>query len=185
MKRGLILLLALISACNAPAASVPTGAPSTAEPTAALTGTPASPPATAVSTVAATIISTVAATAVPTQPTSTTGVHDCGQLTMLGPNPPSEATALDSENCFRQAFEQCTPASLTVTIRGVDAGTSHVFTTAKAANGCAVSDTFQSYIVPLRTPTPLTVQCTSVTTRNGALVISGCNGEEDIVIPAR
>ncbi len=170
MKRFLVLVVLLLSACNAQAAA-PTSAPTSLPPTVAPTSAPVASSPTAVPQSTA-------------QPTGATGARDCGQIIMLGPNPPREATALDSENCFRQAFEQCTAATLTVSIRGVDAGTTHTFTTSKTASGCSVSDTMQSYVIPLRTPTPTTIQCTGVTTQNGALVIKGCGGGEDIVIPA-
>ncbi len=180
MKRLLVLIALLLSACNAQAAALPTSAPTSVPPTVA----PTSAPVITLTVVPPTAVPAATATSESTQPTPATAGRDCGQITMLGPNPPRESTALDSENCFRQAFEQCTPATLTVAIRGVDAGTTHTFTTAKAASGCTVSDITQSYVIPLRTPTPTTVQCTGVTTRNGALVIRGCGGGEDIVIPA-
>ncbi len=179
MKRLLVLVVLLLSACNAQSASL-SSAPPTLPPTAMPTSVVSAPTAVPHPTAAP----SAAATDQSAQPTAATGTRDCGQITMLGPNPPRESTALDSENCFRQAFEQCSPASLTVAIRGVDAGTTHTFTTAKTASGCTVSDTTQSYVIPLRTPTPATVQCTGVTTQNGALVIKGCGGGEDIVIPA-
>ncbi len=174
MKRTLILLVLVLSACTTPAAAPPTSVPAIPPTVAAPTSAPTIPPPTVPPTSAP----------VTSSPTAATGVHDCGQISMLGPNPPRDPTALDAENCFRQAYEQCTPASLTVAIRGVDAGTTHMFTTAKTASGCSVSDTFSSYVVPLKTPTPATVQCTGITTKNGALVISGCGGGQDIVIPA-
>ncbi|MGB8644934.1 MAG: hypothetical protein WCF84_06835 [Anaerolineae bacterium] len=194
MKHSLTCLLStcfivlFISACTAPAAA-PTPAP--AIPVATGTATvavPNIPTATVPPTVAPVVPTTaILPTAVPAAPTITsasTSARDCRQITMLGPNPPNSPNALDAENCFRQSFESCASATLTVSIRGVDAGTTHVFTIVKSAGGCRVSDTLQSYVIPLRTPSPSTVQCTGVVTRNGGLVITGCGDEGDILIPA-
>ncbi len=186
-----VLLLALaLSACTTPAAqptpvpavpgSTDTPAPTTVRPTETVPPT-GSPPA----GVRATETSAPPATPAPSASANpSAGTLNCGELTMLGPNPPNSPNALQAENCFQQAFQACTPATLTVSIRGVDAGTTHIFTIEKSGSTCRVSDTTASYVVPMRTPSPVTIQCTAVTTLNRGLVITGCAGQGDIVIPA-
>jgi hypothetical protein len=67
---------------------------------------------------------------------------DCGQVSVLGP-PGSAAGGRGSqaaEDCFYQAYQQCTPATLEVSISGVDAGIRHTFSLQSSGGSCGGSD---------------------------------------------
>ncbi len=204
--RSLLLLSILMSfglgACSAqaaippgtavpsPSASSPTPLAPTAEPTVVPSAAPSLVPsatAAATSTMAPTAGTGATPAGMPS-PTSlaspVSGAQNCGQVSMLGPNPPRDSTALTSEQCFWQAFQQCQIATLTVTMRGVDAGTTHLFTIQKSNGACRVTDAVQSYVIPLRTPSVQTFACADLVQQNGGLLVKGCGQAGDISVPA-
>ncbi len=190
--RSLTLFVACLflslAACSAQASvAIPTGAP-----------LPASSPTSALApTVEPTLVSTIAPAAESPTPAATveaatpyatgtraSGAQDCGQVTMLGPNPPRDATALQSEQCFWQAFQQCRAVALTVVVRGVDAGTTHRFTLNKTGSACGITDAVSSYVVPLRTPSAQSITCANLTQKEGGLLFMACGDRGDIFVPA-
>ncbi len=207
----LALVFLLLAGCTAPPAGAPTA---TSVPTAILQPTIAQSTATAAPTVVPTVTApateTVAPTFVPmtvTQPAGTTVPtlastaapsttveipkstpaavgQDCGMIQMLGPNPPRDQTALQSEQCFWQAYQQCTVATLTVAMRGVDAGTIHQFTLSKSGSGCTITDTAQPYVVPHPTPAATRYTCASLKQQADGLLFTACGDEGDITVPA-
>lgn len=109
---------------------------------------------------------------------------NCGQIRMLGSNPPIDRAALDAENCFFQAYQDCRVAELTVTMAGVDAGTMHRFSIAKSGSQCRLTDTVSRYVVPRPTPAPEVLTCRGLIRRDGGLVVQGCGTVGDVVVPA-
>ncbi len=181
------LALVVLAGCSGSAAtptSVLVGVtPSNSAPP---TGTAAATSAPPTATGAATLPATAAPSATPGKPKSTpvAAGQDCGTITMLGPNPPQDANALQSEQCFWQAYQQCTVATLTVTMRGVDAGMTHQFTLDKTGGSCTIVDTLQSYVVPIRTPSANKLTCASLVQQNGGLLFKSCGDQGDIAVPA-
>jgi hypothetical protein len=114
-----------------------------------------------------------------------TGAADCGRVSVLGPSgaSPTNSDAQANEDCFFQAYQSCTPATLEVTFSGVDAGTRHSFSLAGSAGSCSISDMQQHFVVP-RPPQPgTTVTCSSLRRgSNGGLLFSNCGGS-DIAVP--
>jgi len=114
-------------------------------------------------------------------PPPTTGA-DCGQVTVLNrrittPNPNQ------AESCFYQAYLQCSPAMLLVSINGVDAGIRHQFSLSGSAGNCTVSDNQQHFVIP-RPPQPGTsVNCSGlIQTPDGGLLFQSCGGD-DVAVP--
>ncbi len=173
----------MLAACSAQAsASIPTETPTfTLSPTSVLA--PTAEPAVIPSITPGAVSPTAAPTTIATA-TLASGSLDCGQVMMLGPNPPRDATALQSEQCFWQAFQQCRAAVLSVVIRGVDAGTTHRFTIQKAGSACGLNDTVQTSVIPLRTPAVQSLTCANFTQKDGGLLFTACGDRGDIFVPA-
>ncbi len=115
--------------------------------------------------------------------TETVTGKSCGDILMLGANPPREASALDAENCFYQAYQVCSAATLTVTISGVDAGTINQFGLRKNGDQCQVTDVVTRYVAPRPTPAPMLVTCSELTQQEGGFLFKAC-GKEDVFVPA-
>jgi hypothetical protein len=109
--------------------------------------------------------------------------QDCGQVNVLGGQVTSSGSA-GIESCFYQAVMSCTPATLEVSISGVDAGIKHTFGLIYSGGFCAIQDSQQHFVVP-RPPGPTTTTvCTGLTqTSGGGLDFMDCGGT-DIQVPA-
>jgi len=110
---------------------------------------------------------------------------DCGQVSVLGP-PGSTATNSGSqaaEDCFYQAYQQCTPVTLEVSISAVDAGIRHTFTLQGSGGSCTITDAQQHFVVP-RPPQPaVTTTCGGLSrATDGGLLVLSCDGN-DVVVP--
>lgn len=112
--------------------------------------------------------------------------QDCGSINVTGPTGlQSPGQAQQDENCFYQAYQHCTPATLGATFMGVDAGSVDKFATAPAASGCAVKATVTHYIVPSNnTPTPQVYTCASLTQSSNGLTLT-CESLGTITIPSQ
>jgi hypothetical protein len=120
---------------------------------------------------------------VPPAPASSGSVQDCGQVSILGGHVTSTGTQT-AENCFYQAYQQCLPAMLRVSISGVDAGTRHSFSLASSGNTCVITDSAQNFVVPRPPLPPTTSTCSGLTqTPDGGLLFSSCGGE-DVAVPS-
>jgi hypothetical protein len=108
----------------------------------------------------------------------------CGDIRMLGPNPPRDKSARLAEDCFFHAFQQCRAATLTVTISGVDAGTIHQFTLEKTGNQCRIVDSVVRYVLPRPTQVPQAATCADLIRQNNGLLFKGCGDQGDILVPA-
>jgi hypothetical protein len=113
------------------------------------------------------------------------GAADCGRVSVLGPSgaSPTNSDAQANEDCFFQAYQSCTPATLEASFSGVDAGTRHTFSLQGSAGSCSISDMQQHFVVP-RPPLPgTTVTCSSLSRgSDGGLLFSNCGGS-DISVP--
>jgi hypothetical protein len=118
---------------------------------------------------------------------STTGGQaqgqSCGEISLLGPNPPTDPAVGTAATCFFQAFQSGQPASLKVTVAGVDAGIVHQLTLTKQGNGLVIQDNAAHYVAP-RPPSDGQVSvCQGVTLQADGLLIKGCGDQGDILIP--
>lgn len=107
----------------------------------------------------------------------------CGEIHMLGPNPPRDPGAQLTEDCFFQAALTCRAATLTVTMSGVDAGTIHNFAIESGGGPCKIVDNVVKYVVPRPTPPPVPSTCLGLARQNGGLLFKACGEEGDILVP--
>ncbi len=185
-----VVLLLLVTACSpvSPAAQ-PTQIPPTPTPiTVSITPSPTpssiptniQPSPVPTNTPENRLVST--ATSIPPQSTPVVQGEDCGKIQMLGPNPPTDPSALQSENCFWQAFQECRGATLTVIQQRVDSGTSSIFTIQKI-DQCTISDTEQTYFVPRPPQNAKTYTCAGLSRKEGGLLFQSCGTAGDIFVP--
>jgi hypothetical protein len=108
--------------------------------------------------------------------------QDCGEVDVLGGHVASSGAA-GIESCFYQAYQSCTPATLEVSISGVDAGVKHTFGLISGGGFCAIQDSQQHFVVP-RPPGPATTTvCAGLTqTADGGLLFANCGGT-DVQVP--
>ena len=108
----------------------------------------------------------------------------CGEVhTLNGHFIESEASVRQAENCFWQAFQQCSAASLTFQQSGIDAGVIHTFIIVNNTGKCSISDVTQHYIAPNPTQAGQTYTCTSLARQADGLHFLNCGTEGNIVVP--
>src|SRR5258708_27672939 len=88
-----------------------------------------------------------------------------------------------AENCFWQAFQQCSAASLTFQASGTDAGVIHTFTIVNNNGKCSISDATQHYIAPNPTQPGPAYTCTSLTRQADGLHFLNSHDEGNIIVP--
>jgi hypothetical protein len=115
---------------------------------------------------------------------ATPSAQDCGEVDILGGHVTSSG-APGIENCFYHSYQGCNPATLEVSVSGVDAGIRHTFGLLFSGGFCAISDAQQHFVVP-RPPQPaINTVCTGLSqTPDGGLLFSNCGGS-DVMVPAQ
>lgn len=109
---------------------------------------------------------------------------NCGQVHVAGPGLQNPTQAQQNANCFYQAYQHCSAATLEASFMGIDTGADHKLVTIASGNGCAVQDTMTRYQVPsAATPTPQVYTCTSVKQTATALVLDNCGDLGTVSIP--
>jgi hypothetical protein len=112
-------------------------------------------------------------------------VQNCGQLHSLnGHFLEAGDKVKQSESCFLQAFQQCSAATLTFQVSGVDAGVIHTFTTQNTSGTCSISDQTQHYVAPNPPQAGTAYICTGLTQQADGLHFSGCGDEGIVLVPA-
>jgi len=91
--------------------------------------------------------------------------------------------AQQAENCFWQAFQTCSAASLTFETSGIDAGVIHTFTTVNTNGKCTISDATQHYIAPNPTQPGPAYTCSSLARQADGLHFLNCGAGGNIVVP--
>jgi len=110
--------------------------------------------------------------------------QNCGEVhTLNGQFSESGGTVRQTENCFWQAFQQCSAATLTFEASGIDAGVIHTFTTVNNNGKCSISDATQHYIAPNPAQPGKTYSCTGLTQQADGLHFLNCGDEGNIVVP--
>lgn len=111
--------------------------------------------------------------------------QQCGTINRGGPLAATAAPGGDQRalDCFWHANTACAPATLVYTFSGVDATTTHTFTIAKGASGCAVSDQVHTWI-NTRTRDYGAVTCSGIRQVGSGLEIDGCGSFGDVTISA-
>ncbi|GEM_PF-5052363 len=113
-------------------------------------------------------------------------VTSCGHVQIGGPNKAvlNGPAVAQAESCFQQAFQQCAPATLSVTWMSIDTGVIRTFAVAPSGDHCSVTDLMQPYFVPPHPAQTATFTCASVAQKPGGLLISGCGADGDLLLPA-
>lgn len=112
--------------------------------------------------------------------------QDCGSVN-VAPNGSIRGDPQPPENCFLSAFTRCQAARLTYNYSGIDFARTHQLQVVPATGGCLVKDRpSSSYAVPrlnVSFNAPPVYDCKSVQLVADGLAVTGCKGEDDLVIP--
>jgi hypothetical protein len=109
----------------------------------------------------------------------------CGMVRMQGPTTVGGPAALQAEECFWQAYQQCRTAGteLLVTQMGVDTLTTRGFRLDNTRGGCTIRVTEEVRLIP-RGQTAKAYPCASLTREaNGALHFLSCGNGGDLIVP--
>jgi hypothetical protein len=121
----------------------------------------------------------------PQNPTPTTPaqVQKCGKVQTNPRGVVLKATdAKQAEDCFWQAFQKCSPASLVYTLTGVDTVTIRTFIIQSNGDHCLAVDAVQHTIVPAPLSAAKTYTCAGVTQKPDGLHFSNCGVDGDVVV---
>lgn len=116
-------------------------------------------------------------------PTTPTQVQKCGAVQTNPRGVPLNGTAAKkAEDCFWQAYQKCSPATLVYTLTGVDTVKVRTFALQNNGGHCSVSDAVQHTIVPAPLSAAKTYTCAGVTQKPDGLHLSGCGEDGDVVV---
>ncbi|HZS76605.1 MAG TPA: hypothetical protein VFA41_08310 [Ktedonobacteraceae bacterium] len=120
-----------------------------------------------------------------TPTTAPTHPQNCGSLhkNQLALVQKDKAVAPQDENCFWQAYQQCSPATLTFTQTSIDTGVIHTFTVKNVNGKCTITDSYQHFIAPNPPGKAVDYTCGSMTKESDGLHIASCGQMDTIVIP--
>ncbi len=112
-------------------------------------------------------------------------IRHCGTVHIQGQHVMSadQKSVKDVENCFWQAYQQCSPAMLVYSQGGVDAATIQTFSL-KSQNGkCVITDALQHVVYP-HTPTSIgSDTCTGLAQQTDGLHFLACSRQGDVLVP--
>lgn len=129
-------------------------------------------------------LSTTAGQSTVTIPTLGSG-DQCGNVNLTPSGKLRDsANAQQAENCFWQAYQQCRPVSLTLTITGTDMVSTHTFSLTPQQNGCLISDVVQGGFIGQSAPQQDTYTCVRLEVSQTALHVVNCGDEGTIDIPS-
>ncbi|MGI8553635.1 MAG: hypothetical protein ACR2PL_23035, partial [Dehalococcoidia bacterium] len=108
-------------------------------------------------------------------PSASAQGRSCGTVQERGPTGAGVAPgsvlngsdAQQAEQCFVQAYQQCSSATLTVRIMGIDTSQTHTFALSGGSGACVVTDTVQSFVAPRGGLPARTVTCAAFTQQQG------------------
>lgn len=113
--------------------------------------------------------------------------QNCGSVVYYGPTGTlrDQSAAEQAVACFSTAHASCKAATLTRDKGGTDTSETDTFVVEPWASGggCDVGMHYSFGIVGSQRVTTREVQCARVTSANGILTISGCQGFDDIAMP--
>ncbi len=108
--------------------------------------------------------------------------QNCGTVSVIAQDRPTDPAALNAEKCFQSAYTACVlNTTLTFDVGGTDLVSETTFTLQKGAP-CGISGVTQTTIVPARQATT-SFTCTRLIEKDGGLLFLACGKAGDIFIP--
>jgi hypothetical protein len=115
-------------------------------------------------------------------PTPIQSGRNCGTVSVIAQDPPTDRSALSVEQCFQTAYRACQAGTtLTLETRGTDLLNKSTFTLT-GGSPCGISGVTETTIVPSRHST-VSYSCERLSEKNGGLLLTGCGRAGDIFIP--
>ncbi|MGH2508254.1 MAG: hypothetical protein ACRDHZ_12760 [Ktedonobacteraceae bacterium] len=88
------------------------------------------------------------------------------------------------EDCFWQAFQQCSSATLVYTQSDVEASTIHTFSLQSRNNTCKITDSVQHFLAPHPPQSPVSYICAGMQRQANGLHFLSCGVLGLILVPA-
>jgi hypothetical protein len=116
-------------------------------------------------------------------PTPTAPPQQCGSVSIGAGQQIVTDNAGQAENCFWQAFKHCQPATLTVTMIGVDSGIIRTFTIKPTGSTCTIIDQAQTFQAPNHKGPLQTYTCAGLVQQQGGLLFQSCGADGNVAVP--
>ena len=97
--------------------------------------------------------------------------------------PVADTSAVQAENCFWHAFQQCHTATLVYIIGGIDIELIRTFMIHNDNGTCSISDTKQQHIVPNPPSAAETYVCAGLVQLPNGLHFSACGKDGSVFVP--
>lgn len=111
--------------------------------------------------------------------------QQCGTVSTLNDHVTSSG-AQQVENCFSQAYQQCSPATLEYDDHGIDNGTHYTFSLQSNGSACAITEDVRGYsaVLPFPPGPPELGTCAGLSGTQFGLLFTSCEGGENVLVPA-
>lgn len=116
-------------------------------------------------------------------PTTPAQPQQCGSVQTNPRGTINTPGAKQVEDCFWQAYQKCSTATLSFTTTGVDTVLLRKFTIKNNSGQCLVTDAVQHAIVPAPLSPAKTYTCTGLTEQTDGLHFSGCGIDGEVLVP--
>lgn len=111
-----------------------------------------------------------------------TSSKQCGTVTMLGQNSPTDSAANVAESCFFQSYKECQAAQLIVLSHGVDTATTTTYSI--KSKTCEIDGSSQFTMAGSHTQNSTTsFTCNGIKQTDKGLTLSQCGTSGDVTIP--
>jgi|KBSSwiStaDraftv2_1062776.scaffolds.fasta_scaffold494563_2 hypothetical protein len=107
---------------------------------------------------------------------------NCGTVSVIAQDAPTDRSALAVEQCFQAAYRACEAGTtMTLETHGTDVLSKSTFTLS-GGSPCGIAGVTETTIVPNRHST-VSFSCNVLSEKNGGLLLTACGRAGDIFIP--
>ena len=116
-------------------------------------------------------------------PTTQAQMQQCGKV-QTNPRgmPNGETVAMQSEQCFYKAYQQCQNATMVYTLNSLDTTIQRTFTITNHNGQCTLTDAVQHSIAPTPLSPAKTFQCSGVAMQTDGLHFTSCGDDGNITV---
>jgi hypothetical protein len=97
--------------------------------------------------------------------------------------PADASNAKKVEDCFWQAYQHCSPATMVYTQGSIDTTTIHTFLLASQNGKCVITDAVQFQMLPRSPQAAKNHVCSGLRQQTDGLHVLACESEGDVLVP--
>jgi hypothetical protein len=109
--------------------------------------------------------------------------QQCGMVSALNGQVTSSGAA-QSEDCFYQAYQACSPATLEYNDHRVDSGTRYTFSLQSSDSSCPITESVQRYTLPMPPGSPELSTCADLIQNQFGLFFRSCQRGTTVNVPS-